>query len=239
MLDNLKDEMTLDEKISKLIIHCLNTEEKLPTERAMVDKFGVTRAQLRDALSVYEASGLLVSQQGSGRYVQKPDLGTQIASTWSLYIQAKPTLLLDLLDIRAMLDIAAIPMVLEKITVEHMHEMGIQVAEMKEKAQKKQSFALNDREFHHIMVSGTGNLLLSQLHDGFWNLYEQLSIETYHEGLDAVAIQHEKMLDAILKRDADRLNKLMKEQYDDARHQILMYLISDPNARITLRKNTV
>ena len=58
-----------------------------------------------DSLSVYEANGLLVSQQGSGRYVKKPDLGAQITASWSLYIKAKPTLLLDLLDIRAMLDI--------------------------------------------------------------------------------------------------------------------------------------
>jgi len=153
-----------------------------------------------------------------------------------LYIQAKPTLLLDLLDIRAMLDLAAIPMVLEKITVEQMHELGIQVAEMKRKAKEKRTFASNDREFHHILISGTGNLLLSQLHDGFWNLYEQFSIETYHEGMEAVATQHELMLDAILKRDSDKLGLLMKEQYDDARHQILLYLIGRPDKSIVPRK---
>ncbi len=228
-MTDLTNEMSLDEKISRIIVHCLNTKEKLPTEREMVEKFGVTRAQLRDSLSVYEANGLLVSQQGSGRYVKKPDLGAQITASWSLYIKAKPTLLLDLLDIRAMLDIAAIPMVLEKITIEHLHELGIQVSEMKRKAHEKKSFAYNDRRFHQILISGTGNLLLSQLHDGFWNLYEKFSIETYHDGLEVIAEQHESMLNAIVHKDAKGLEVLMREQYDDARQQILLYLINNPD----------
>lgn len=230
------DESTLKEKISDLIVHCLNTEEKLPTEREMMEQFHVTRAQLREQLSVYEASGILVSQQGSGRYVKQPDLGAQICDTWSLYIQAKPALLLELLDIRAMLDIASIPMVLEKITPVQLHEMGTEVAAMKHKAREKRTFASNDRQFHQIMITGTGNQLLSQLHGGFWDLYEQFSIETYHEGLEAVAEQHEKMLDAIVKKDAALLEGLMKDQYDDAKHQILMYLVKGPKPGMGLRR---
>lgn len=232
MLSNFyQNEMTFEDKLSALIVRCMNSNEKLPTEKEMMEEFSVSRTQLRDALATYEACGLLVSQQGSGRYVRQADMSTQICNMWSLYIKAKPALLVDLLEIRTLLDIAAIPSVLEKITPQQLHELCCHVAEMRYKAKQGKTFASNDRAFHQVMFSSAGNFLLSQLQSGFWDLYEQFSIETYHEGLEEVAEQHAQMLEAVAEKDAAKLEQLMRDQYEDAKQQIMTFLLNIPNEK--------
>ena len=44
--------------------------EKIPTESALVERFGVSRTVVREALSRLRTLGLIVSRQGSGAFVQ-------------------------------------------------------------------------------------------------------------------------------------------------------------------------
>jgi len=69
---------SLQERVASIVTQCLRTGEKLPTERQMVLDLGVSRTILREALSAFEANGMITSQQGSGRYVQIPDIGMSI-----------------------------------------------------------------------------------------------------------------------------------------------------------------
>ncbi len=47
--------------------------EKIPTEGALVERFGVSRTVVREALSRLRTLGLVTSRQGSGAYVQSAD----------------------------------------------------------------------------------------------------------------------------------------------------------------------
>ena len=125
-----------------------------------------------------------------------------------------------------MFDIAMIPKVIDKITIDQLHALSYQVSEMRRKALLKKSFAKNDREFHRIIFSSAGNYFLEQLQQGFWDLYEKFSIESYHEGLLAVAEQHQEMLNTIIHKDSKSLEALTREQYEDAQYQIIMFLIN-------------
>ncbi|MFN7724698.1 MAG: FadR/GntR family transcriptional regulator [Rubrivivax sp.] len=51
----------------------LKPGEKLPTEAALVERFGVSRTVVREALSRLKTLGLLESRQGSGAYIRLPD----------------------------------------------------------------------------------------------------------------------------------------------------------------------
>ncbi|MFK7938406.1 MAG: FCD domain-containing protein [Roseovarius sp.] len=57
-------------QIEKLILRgILRPGERLPSERDMADKMGVSRPSLREAVSELQAKGLLASRAGSGIYV--------------------------------------------------------------------------------------------------------------------------------------------------------------------------
>ena len=57
---------------------------------------------MREILNAYAVNGIIVSQQGSGRYAQFPDLGVQIKNIWAPFIKCRPSLLLDFFEIRTM-----------------------------------------------------------------------------------------------------------------------------------------
>jgi GntR family transcriptional repressor for pyruvate dehydrogenase complex len=46
--------------------------QKLPSEAALCDRFGVSRPVLREALTRLKAEGLIVARQGSGSFVRRP-----------------------------------------------------------------------------------------------------------------------------------------------------------------------
>lgn len=216
---------TLKEKVEKMIVEHMGTGEKLPTEKEMVEQFGVSRTTLREALSAYEASGIITSQQGSGRYVQVPTLGGQIVDIWSLMLEANPSKLLELLEVRRILEIYSLPQAMQSITMEQLHDLKLQVTSMKERAARGKTFALDDREFHRILFSSTNNSLLEQLLTSFWDLYESSHIESYHDQLIPLAAQHEDILNAFAKNDLALVKKLMNEQFTDARYRIVVALM--------------
>ena len=71
------------ERLRELLrVTTLFTDGKLPTERALSERFGVGRREIRRALEVLEAEGLIWRKQGAGTFLgQKPDnWSDQVAS---------------------------------------------------------------------------------------------------------------------------------------------------------------
>lgn len=215
----------LKERIADLITQCLSTGEKLPTERELVDKLGVSRTALREALSVFEANGMIYSQQGSGRYVQMPDLSISIINTWAIVIKANPSMLLDFLEIRSILEIYSLPRAVERANVNQIRNMDMQIQRMLEKAKRGEPFVHEDREFHRTLFESTHNILLEQLLISFWDLFESFDIKKDHSDLESVAIQHQLMLQSFTRQDVSLLTDLMKDQFADARLRIMNSII--------------
>lgn len=215
----------LTPELNKMIIKSIKTGEKLPTEKEMIEHLDVSRSVLRDALSHYEASGVIVSKQGSGRYAQMPNIGTQIISIWSIFINENPNLLLELQEIRSILEIHSLPDAINKISLEQLQDLHFQVGEMKRKVASGQPFVENDREFHRILFASTQNSLLEQLMSAFWDLSVSANLYSYREDLYLQADQHQAILDAIIRKDIDLAVELMKQQCEDAKYQIITKLM--------------
>lgn len=215
----------LKERIAELITQCLRTGEKLPTERQMVKEFGVSRTALREALSVFEANGMIAAQQGSGRYVQMPDISISIINTWSIVVRANPAMLLEFFEIRGLLELHSLPQAVERANLEQIRNMDRQVQFMLEKGKRGEPFVREDREFHRTLFKSTGNILLEQLLTSFWDLFDYFDIDRVHSDLESVAIQHQLMLHAFTRKDVPLLIDLMNDQIADARLRIMNSII--------------
>lgn len=212
----------LEEQIRSLIAECWETGGKLPTEKQMVERFGVSKTVLREMLFGFESIGLISPQQGSGWYVNTPNLSAQIIDTWSVFIKSKPALLLDILEIRTVLERSSLPKVIERLDTEQLQRLGAQVNTMLEKAEQGQPFAHEDRQFHKILFAHTGNVFMEQLLTFFWDVYDQSTISKVHGDLKKIALQHQEMLELLVRRDLERLTELSKELSADARYRILV-----------------
>lgn len=212
---------SIEDKISELIIERMYSGEKLPTEKEMMESLGIGRAALRNVLAAYEASGFVKSLRGSGWYAALPDFGDNFTETWAKIIRANPFMLLELLEIRGILEVSTLPTAVERITPKQLHEMGELVDIMKDKAQRNVDSTVEDRRFHRILYESTGNQMLEQLLTAFEKLYVSCGIDFSHSDVVLVADQHAQILDAVAKRDLPLVIELMKQQFVEVRARMI------------------
>lgn len=81
----------------------LKAGERLPAERALAERFGVSRPSLREAIQKLAAKGLLVSRQGGGNYVAET-LGATFSDPLLYLLESSPQAQRDLLEFRHTLE---------------------------------------------------------------------------------------------------------------------------------------
>lgn len=214
----------LEEKLSEFISHC-QVQDKLPTESELMKEYGVSRSMLREVLKSFEARGIIVSKQGSGRYVQNPDFVAQLNDCWKGLLNAASDQLLDLLDIRAVLEINSTQTAINCATPEQLRYLAEQVERMQEKAAAGLPFTEEDRKFHTMIFSSSGNSVMVNLLNIFWDLFEQSNIDPHHGDLVTSANQHARIFEAFAKKDSETVKDLLNEQFADARYLITLYLV--------------
>lgn len=81
----------------------LKAGERLPAERVLAERFGVSRPSLREALQKLVARGLLVSRQGGGNYVAA-EIGSTFSDPLLQLLESNPGAQRDLLEFRHTLE---------------------------------------------------------------------------------------------------------------------------------------
>lgn len=81
----------------------LKAGERLPAERVLAERFGVSRPSLREAIQKLAAKGLLVSRQGGGNYVAA-EVGSTFSDPLLHLLESNPSAQRDLLEFRHTLE---------------------------------------------------------------------------------------------------------------------------------------
>ena len=226
----------LDEKVMQLIAERLEEGGKLPTEQQMARDFGVSRTMLRETLRRFEANGFIKSRRGSGHRAAMPDFTKHFRDAWSFVTRANPYMMLELLDIRMLLETSTLPAAMERLTGKRIETMGRLVKAMKEKAARGEKFVEEDQLYHRVLYETTGNTILEQLLVAFSDLYDTTHVKLPPApDLELVAAQHEQTLEALAHGDLESATRLLKQQLIDVRGRILVYLM---NQRQTTEKST-
>jgi len=151
------------EKIKELISSGEFTAgSRLPTERELTQKFGVSRSSLREAVRALALVGVLESRVGDGTYVTtlEPDLLlTGIGFVSDLGSSAS---LLELHAIRRLLEPEATRMATPRLDGEDFARLEQSLQQM-ESAQGVPAFIEADTEFHRIILAACGNAALASL----------------------------------------------------------------------------
>ncbi|MBU6079980.1 FadR/GntR family transcriptional regulator [Allobacillus halotolerans] len=174
--------------------------EKLPPEMELMDKFGVSRNTLREAIRALVHAGLLETKQGSGTLVRS----TSVLGA-ALKRHVKKSTMMETLEVRFALEKQAAKMAAERRTEGDLAKLEASVSETKVASEKEDidQFITSDIEFHKAIVQASGNQLLI-------DLYEHMTDLLYSFVHDFLAMQpsfqleqglHLNLLDAIQKQD--------------------------------------
>jgi DNA-binding FadR family transcriptional regulator len=138
----------------------LKPGDRIPSERALMAEFGVSRGTVREALRVLGNSGLLRSRHGdrAGPMLLDP-AGAPLAEAVSRVARLHGCTTAELVGYRMTLESAANQLAAHLRTESQLAAMRRVIEEMA-KATDRQRFAEVDYEFHAIVAEASGNSLI-------------------------------------------------------------------------------
>ena len=183
-------------------------QQRLPTERDLSARFGVSRGSVREAIRILTTLGVLDVRHGAGVYVTalRPD---DLLEAFGVLSEVSPDpTLLEVLQVRRMIEPAATAIAAARAgdeDLDHIGEMLDRLEDTDRSAEPGDSGAF-DLGFHRRIVACAGNATLSAVHAG-------LSSPTLNErvwaGHDAEGVardlheDHRRILEALRDRDPE------------------------------------
>ena len=185
---------------------------KLPTERTLSDKLGISRRAVRRALEVLEAEGLIWRKQGSGTYLgQKP-------SDWGNHVDniVAGTDFMEIMEVRLRIEpqIAQLAAMRAKASdIERMRELARKITESDDADAKE----LWDGALHRQIALAAGNQLFLSIFDVVNRVRQDDAWQTIRERARSIGgtmahsnAQHAALIEAIAARDPARAGECMR-----------------------------
>lgn len=216
----------------------LNPNERVPTEPALMQEFGVSRSVVREAISRLQAAGLLRTQQGVGSFVLAPKVSNPLlpeAAPAELKVQQK----LAMLELRLSLEPEAAALAAQRRTAEQLSAMERALKDFDTQRKTGEATAEADFRFHELLAQATGN-------EYFVHVLHSLSSATIprnaaaaprklrnaqaarfgepspelHSGKDITAREHHAVLEAIRRGDAAAARAAMFLHLNNSRERM-------------------
>jgi DNA-binding FadR family transcriptional regulator len=151
------------EKIKALIVSGeFGPGAKLPVERDLAERLGLSRSSLREAVRALTLVGVVETRQGDGTYVTSLDAELLLASAGFVSELASGPSLIELYQVRRILEPAATALAASRLTGEDLDALEAHLLAMRE-AQEIEAFVEADEAFHAVIRGACGNAMLSSL----------------------------------------------------------------------------
>jgi len=190
--------------------------ERIPTEVEISAYFGTSRQRVREGLRHLEALGILQARQGSGRTLVERD-DYSLSALLSEEVSRSIADILNLLSVRQILEVGFLPQVVSTIDADGIAQIRAAIVRMAERVAMGERSAAEDRLFHQAVFRCVRNPLLLELVGRFWDLFERIdpSVFNHTESADDYVRHHERILDAIERRDAPLAQHYMNAHFYD------------------------
>ena len=207
---------TLISQISDLITSKhLEPGDKLPAERVLAEKFGVSRRTVRVAILKLESYGILISMPQSGTFIA--NIGTiamngMVEDILSLGIPNFKSLV----ETRILLELKTVRLAANRRTDTDLKRIKKALNAHKTKLLAREDAVQEDLLFHLAIAKASGNVTMNEIMIG---ITPQIIVDfkKYHKDydtLDELRIkEHAEIYDAIKNQDPDLAEKRMKEHF--------------------------
>ena len=140
----------------------LKPGDRLPSERELAKRLGISRASLRHGLRFLAAIGVLNSRHGSGTYIAP---GPPVLKSESLQALADLHRFSydDMFEARNVLECALAELAAMNAKDEHLALMAEEIVEMYATLDEPQEYLVHDIRFHRAVAAASGNQILSAL----------------------------------------------------------------------------
>lgn len=192
--------------------------EPFPSERELVEKWGISRNVLREAFHVLEHRGLIVSRQGSGRFLRNPTLNISAAnkengSLESVSFNLEKCSLHDIYITRQLIE----PKVVEEVA---RHRTSHQIKQIQKgyeyysKIFRDTGDTIEEFSIHKLYTSNCGNYFLAQIVEFLYKITEDLMINRLQSIYNKHSVEesltsHGLIIAAIKNKDTEAAGRAM------------------------------
>jgi GntR family transcriptional repressor for pyruvate dehydrogenase complex len=205
----------LADNIKAQILHGeLESGNKLPNERDLSEKFGVSRTVVREAMKALAQEGLIEVQPGRGTYVVYQTMDAVKRSLGNLAIFDKEQHWEDLVQVREMFEPGIAYLAALNATPEDILTMTEAVETMESALENADVYIAADNKFHNALANATGNKLIASLLDPIIGLLieqRRFVFKSKHGGPRAGQVFHKRILKAIKEQDAVAAQQAMTD----------------------------
>src|SRR6266699_478591 len=185
----------------------LKPGDRLPPERELAKRLGISRASLRHGLRFLAAIGVLTSRHGSGPYIAEgpPALDSEPLRMLAELHRFTPD---EMFETRKLLEVGLAGLAAQHAQPDHLAVMAEEVAEMYAALNDPQEYLVHDIRFHRAIAAASSNPILAALMD-------MVSAVMYERRRETVSRAKDLKESVAMHREIDRLIRAGKA--DEAR----------------------
>ena len=209
---------------------------RLPGERELAEKFGVSRVTIREAEIALQAQGIISIKTGSGVYVLDPaENGGDALPEVSAF---------ELTEARSLFESEAAALAARQIRDETLDHLDDLVQAMVHEDPNDETSSVDaDREFHLTIAAASGNAAVQYIVETLWKLRTELpAVREVHAAIcqdetgEDRGAEHAEVLKALQNRDPSAARLAMQKHFK--RLLTSMIDITEEQALEELRKKT-
>lgn len=136
----------------------LEVGDRLPPERELAERLGVSRASVRQAIVVLEVQGLVEVRHGGGTYLRRRALDSEPVEE----LVARRRRLPDVLDAREALETKIAELAAERRTEADLAEIDAALADMRAQIESGELGGEGDRRFHAAITAAAHSAMLAE-----------------------------------------------------------------------------
>lgn len=154
----------------------VETGHRLPSERELAQRLGVSRPAVREAVRAMEMIGVLATRHGRASTVRIPDAPV-LGDFFSLALAQQPAIIEDIVEVRIALERQALRLACTRATPDDHRDLEQALDEIEVTIADASSGGHADLRFHTLLVAAAHSPALSTVYGTITHLLERSHVE--------------------------------------------------------------
>lgn len=216
---------TLADQVAAQLTQLIETQPlgpgvSLPSEAQLVERYGVSRPVVREALRSLEANGIIRVANGKGAVVM-PLTPEPLARFFHRAVTSREHPLIELLEVRKGIEVQSAQLAAQRRTTDEITGMAALVSQMRDNLGRAEAYVAHDAQLHILIARASRNALLQHLVESIRKPLEETIRVGLHCRVDEDQRQrvqrlHDELVAAIGEGDPDASALAMARHFDDA-----------------------
>lgn len=211
------------ERLHEMIrTHELKPGEFMPSERTLMERFGVGRPAVREALQSLHNSGLITINHGERSRVNELNAASVLSKSDELarlVLDSAPANLDHLKHARQMFELGMVRVAAENATPEDIAELRGLIETQRSKLGDATAFISTDMAFHRKLASLANNPIILSVSDAMLGWLFEYHVSLLHRSgsEDVTLAEHAKIVDHIEEHDVEGAVEEMRRHLERSR----------------------